>query len=159
MVCGNGFYTLPLAERVGDGGKVLAVDIQPEMLEFLAARVEAAGVTGRVEPVLGTLTDPKLPERGVDLVLMVDVYHELSHPEQILVELRRSLSPGGRIVLVEFRAEDPNVPIKPLHKMSKEQILREYRPNGYALTKEFDKLPWQHMMFFGKDDSAAPSGE
>ena len=79
---------------------------------------------------------------------MVDVYHEFSHPEQMLAAIRQSLKPTGRVALVEFRAEDPNVPIKPLHKMTKEQILKEFEPNGFRLVEEFDKLPWQHLMFF-----------
>jgi SAM-dependent methyltransferase len=152
--CGNGFYTLPLAERVGPRGAVLAVDIQPEMLEFLADRAEAAGVAGRVRPILGTLTDPKLPEGAVDLILLVDVYHELSHPQPMLAAMRRSLAPDGQLVLVEFRAEDPDVPIKPLHKMSKRQMLIELPPNGFRLAAQFDGLPWQHVMFFER----APDG-
>ncbi len=146
--CGNGFYTLPLAERVGDEGKVLAVDIQPEMLELLADRAKAAGLSDRVEPTLGTLADPKLPKAGVDLILLVDVYHELSHPEQMLEAMRRSLKPNGRVVLVEFREEDLDVPIKPLHKMSKRQIFKELAPNGFRVVEQFDELPWQHVMFF-----------
>ena len=155
--CGNGFYTLPLAERVGDEGKVLAVDIQPEMLEFLTDRAEAAGLADRVEPILGTLANPKLPKAGVDLILLVDVYHELSHPEQMLEAMRRSLKPNGRVVLVEFREEDLDVPIKPLHKMSKRQIFKELAPNGFRVVEQFDELPWQHVMFFAqaRDDALA----
>jgi predicted methyltransferase len=86
-------------------------------------------------------------------MLMVDVYHEFSHPEQMLTAIRASLKPGGRVALVEFRAEDPKVPIKELHKMSKQQILKEFEPNGFKLVEEFDKLPWQHLMFFERDDA------
>jgi ubiquinone/menaquinone biosynthesis C-methylase UbiE len=86
----------------------------------------------------------------------VDVYHEFSHPEQMLAAMRRALKPDGVLVLVEFRAEDPSVPIKPLHKMSKEQLLKELPANGYKLVKEFDGLPWQHMMFFGRDEKFVP---
>ena len=86
-------------------------------------------------------------------MLLVDVYHEFSHPEQMLAAIRKSLKPTGRVALVEFRAEDPDVPIKPLHKMSKEQIMKEFPPNGFKLVEEFDKLPWQHLMFFQRDDA------
>jgi PelA/Pel-15E family pectate lyase len=150
--CGNGFYTLPLAEMVGPTGRVLAVDIQKQMLTLLRRRAEHKGLAERIVPILSTPTDPKLPEGGVDLVLLVDVYHELSHPEAVLLALRKSLKPGGRIVLAEFREEDPKVPIKPLHKMSKRQILRELVPNGFALDQSFDRLPWQHLMFFRRRD-------
>lgn len=150
MGCGNGFYALQLARMVGPQGRVLAVDIQPEMLELLKKRSAKARVDN-IEPILGALHDPKLPAGAVDLILCVDVYHEFSHPEPMLAAMRRSLKPDGQVVLVEFRAEDPNVPIKPLHKMSKQQILKELPANGFKLVKEFDKLPWQHMMFFGRD--------
>jgi ubiquinone/menaquinone biosynthesis C-methylase UbiE len=150
--CGNGFYTLKLAALVGPKGRVLAVDIQREMLGLLKDRTTAENVTN-VEPVLGTVVDPKLPEGAVDLVLLVDVYHEFSHPQQMLAAIRKSLKPAGRVALVEFRAEDPEVPIKPLHKMSKAQILKEFPPNGFKLVEEFDKLPWQHLMFFARDSS------
>ena len=95
--------------------------------------------------------DPQLPEGKVDLILLVDVYHEFSHPVHQLQAMRKSLAPKGRVVLVEYREEDPKVPIKPLHKMSKKQILKELSPNGFKLAREFDGLPWQHMMFFERD--------
>jgi ubiquinone/menaquinone biosynthesis C-methylase UbiE len=152
MGCGNGFYTLMLAKLVGENGKVYAVDIQREMLGMLEARAKDEKV-GNVETVLGTLVDPKLPAKSMDLVLLVDVYHEFSHPEQMLAAIRKSLKPKGRVALVEFRGEDPLVPIKPLHKMSKEQIMKEFPPNGFKLVDEFDKLPWQHLMFFERDDA------
>ncbi len=152
MGCGNGFYTVQLAKLVGPKGKVYAVDIQPKMLEFLAARAKKAKVSERIEPVLGELWDPKLPEGKLDLILLVDVYHEFSHPEHMLEAMHKSLAPGGRIVLVEYRGEDPEVPIKPEHKMTKEQIKKELLPNGFKLVKEFDKLPWQHMMWFQIDE-------
>jgi len=152
MGCGNGFYSLPIARLVGTAGRVLAVDIQPEMLKMLEER-EAAGKLTNIDTILGLLHDPKLPEGTVDLILLVDVYHEFSHPEQMLTAMRRALKPDGRIALVEYRAEDPNVPIKPLHKMSKQQILKEFPANGFKLVKEFDRLPWQHLMFFGRDEA------
>lgn len=153
--CGNGFYTLKLAQLVGEKGRVLAVDIQREMLGLLKDRAADEKISN-IEPILGTLVDPKLPDGTVDLVLLVDVYHEFSHPEQMLAAIRKSLKPTGRVALVEFRAEDPNVPIKPLHKMSKAQIMKEFPPNGFKLVEEFDKLPWQHLMFFQRNamDSA-----
>ena len=153
--CGNGFYTLLMAPLVGPDGKVLAVDIQQEMLHLLELRSEAQGINN-VEPVLGTLIDPKLPLGAVDLILLVDVYHEFSHPQQMLSALRQSLSPSGRIALLEYREEDPNVPIKPLHKMSKRQIMKEYRANGFRLAKQYDGLPWQHLMFFEADPDWTP---
>lgn len=153
MGCGNGFYTLPLARLVGGEGRVLAVDIQQEMLRLLEARAKEEGLEN-IEPVLGLPHDPLLPEGALDLVLLVDVYHELSHPQQMLQAIRRSLKPEGRIVLVEFRLEDPDVPIKLLHKMSKAQIMKELPANGYKLVEQFDGLPWQHVMFFTRDGVA-----
>jgi len=156
MGCGNGFYTLQLAKMVGDKGHLYAVDIQPEMLKFLNERADKQGVKN-VSPILGTLTNPRLPAGKIDLILCVDVYHEFSHPEQMLAAMRESLSPEGVVALVEYRAEDPNVPIKPEHKMTKEQILKEYPANGFKLVKEFDGLPWQHLMFFARDDNWKPA--
>jgi ubiquinone/menaquinone biosynthesis C-methylase UbiE len=152
MGCGNGFYTLQLARRVGEKGKVLAIDIQPEMLHLLDERAKSEGIDN-IEPILGTVIDPKLPPGSVDLILLVDVYHEFSHPEHMLREMRKSLKPKGRIALAEFRLEDPAVPIKLLHKMSKEQILKEFGPNGFKLVKQFHELPWQHLMFFERGEA------
>ncbi len=156
--CGNGFYSVKLAKLVGEQGKVIAVDIQREMLELLKD-LAAEQMVENIETVLGTLVDPKLQKESVDLVLLVDVYHEFSHPEQMLAAIRTSLKPSGRVALVEFRAEDPNVPIKPLHKMSKEQIMKEFPPNGFKLVEEFDKLPWQHLMLFQRDDALTKDKE
>jgi ubiquinone/menaquinone biosynthesis C-methylase UbiE len=150
--CGNGFYTLQLARLVGEKGRVLAVDIQSEMLRMLKERAKEAGVEN-IEPIHGTPVDPRLPAGSVDLILLVDVYHEFSHPEQMLAAMRKALKPGGRIALAEFRLEDPQVPIKLLHKMSKKQIMKEFPANGLKLVEQFDKLPWQHLMFFARDDS------
>jgi ubiquinone/menaquinone biosynthesis C-methylase UbiE len=152
MGCGNGFYAVQIAKMVGPSGKVIGVDIQPEMLALLKERAEKNEVTN-VIPVLGTLADPKLPAGKIDLILCVDVYHEFSHPVHMLAAMRQALAPSGLVALVEFRAEDPEVPIKPEHKMSKAQILKEWRKNGFKLVKEFDDLPWQHLMFFGRDES------
>lgn len=156
--CGNGFYTLQLGRLVGPQGRVLAVDIQPEMLRLLESAVEEAELTN-VELVLGTPIDPRLPAGELDLVLLVDVYHELGYPEQMLAAIRRSLKPKGRMVLVEFRAEDPSVPIKPLHKMSKAQLAKEIPANGFRLVAEFDKLPWQHVLFYERVDDGARCAE
>ncbi len=147
--CGNGFYTLRMAKRVGPKGRVLAVDIQPEMLKLLDERARAAGVDN-IEPILGGPADPKLPTAEVDLILLVDVYHEFAYPEQMLRAMRESLKPDGAIALTEFRLEDPTVPINLLHKMSKEQILKEFPPIGLKLVREYNELPWQHLMFFGR---------
>lgn len=154
--CGNGFYTLEMARQVEPGGKVLGVDIQPEMLVKLRERAKVARIEN-IEPVLGTLTDPNLPAGKVDLVLCVDAYHEFSHPVHMLRAIRKSLAPDGQLVLAEFREEDPNVPIKPLHKMSKKQVLKELIPNGFKLVKQYDGLPWQHLMFFKRDETWQPA--
>ena len=146
--CGNGFYTLELARRVGPEGTVYAVDIQPQMLRLLVTRARQEKLFN-IQPVLGTFIDPRLPKGKVDLVFCVDVYHEFSHPEVMLTRIRESLSVGGQIVLAEFRGEDTRVPIKPLHKMTKAQVKKELEPNGFTLEREFDELPWQHLMFFG----------
>ena len=154
MGCGNGFYTLELARRVGPSGVVYAVDIQPEMLRMLAELAGREGLTN-IRPVLGTAIDPRLPVAAIDLCLCVDVYHEFSHPDAMLARVRESLTEAGRLALVEFRGEDPAVPIKPLHKMTKEQIRRELEPAGFRVVGEFDRLPWQHLVFLG----AQPPGE
>jgi SAM-dependent methyltransferase len=152
MGCGNGFYALRIAKKLGPKGLVLAVDIQPEMLTLLRERANEANVKN-VRPILGSVIDPELPPASCDLILCVDVYHEFSHPEQMLRAMRAALKPDGRLVLVEFRLEDPTVPIKLEHKMSKEQILKELPPNGLKLVQEFDGLPWQHVMWFGRDEA------
>jgi ubiquinone/menaquinone biosynthesis C-methylase UbiE len=155
MGCGNGFYALQLAPMVGPRGRILAVDIQPQMLYMLRERMERENVVN-ITPILGSLHDPRLPDASVDLMLLVDVYHEFSHPEHMLAAIRRSLAPDGLVALVEFRAEDDSVPIRPEHKMSKAQIMKELPPNGFKLVKQFDRLPWQHMMFFARDESFEP---
>ena len=150
--CGNGYWTLPMARDVGEDGTVYAVDIQREMLQKLRQRSSKYKLNN-IEPVLGKVDDPNLPANKVDLVLMVDVYHEFSHPESMLWGIRRSLTSKGVVALLEYREEDPRVPIKPLHKMSKRQIMKEYSANGFKLVREHNKLPWQHLMFFARDDS------
>ena len=154
MGSGNGYHSLPIAQAVAPEGRVLAVDIQPEMLEMLQQRAAAQGITN-VECITGEAHDPHLPEATCDLILLVDVYHEFSHPEEMLTSMRRALKPEGRLVLVEFRAEDDTVPIKPEHKMSHAQILKEMTANGFELDHSFDGLPWQHMLWFRR--AAPPS--
>lgn len=156
--CGNGYHTLQLAKRVGPQGVVYAVDIQPEMLELLAERAESRGMEN-IKAVLPTAEDPGMPAATFDLVLMVDVYHELSDPEPILATVRASLKPEGRLVLAEFREEDPDVPILPLHKMSQAQVLKELSANKLKLVGQFDRLPWQHLLSFARDDSPLPAVE
>jgi ubiquinone/menaquinone biosynthesis C-methylase UbiE len=155
MGCGNGFYTLELARRVGPRGLVYAVDIQPEMLRMLAEQAAAEGLD-TIRPVLGTPIDPRLPAGAIDMVLCVDVYHEFSHPDEMLARIRASLKPQGRLVLAEFRGEDPAVPIKPLHKMTKQQLRAELEPAGFEVAREFDRLPWQHLLFFRAGRAPSP---
>jgi ubiquinone/menaquinone biosynthesis C-methylase UbiE len=148
MGCGNGFYALQLARLVGPRGVVYAVDIQPEMLQMLARNAADARLTN-IRPVLGTPIDPRLPAGEIDMMLCVDVYHEFSHPEAMLAKIKESLALNGQLVLVEFRGEDPAVPIKPLHKMTKAQVRAELEPAGFVMVQEFDRLPWQHLLFLG----------
>jgi len=146
--CGNGYHSLRMAEAVGATGRVYGVDIQEEFLTALQARAKAAGIEN-VELVLGSPIDPGLPAGSVDLFLMVDVYHELSHPEEILAAVRRTLAPNGRLAIVEFRV---NEDIKPLHKMTKKQLSKEITANGFVVAEELDGLPRQHLMIFIRDD-------
>jgi precorrin-6B methylase 2 len=146
---GSGYFTFRMAPRVGPKGKVLAVDIQPEMLALIRERMKKTKVTN-VEPILGTLRDPKLPAGGVDLILLVDVYHEFSHPYEMTEAMVKALKPGGRLVFVEYRLEDPKVPIKLVHKMSQKQVLKEMAPHALKHVKTLDVLPWQHVIIFEK---------
>ena len=153
--CGNGYHTLQIAKRIGPQGQVYAVDIQPEMLELLRERAGSRGLAN-VKPVLATDDETGLPPATFDYVLMVDVYHELSDPAGALKAVRESLKPEGRLVLVEFREEDETVPILPLHKMSQTQAVKEVTANGLKLVGQFDRLPWQHVLHFARDDSPLP---
>ena len=146
---GSGYFTFRLAPKVGDAGKVLAVDIQDEMLETIRQRAKALKVENVVE-VKGSETDPKLPTSSVDLVLMVDVYHELAYPFEVMTKVRQSLKPSGLVVFVEYRKEDPRVPIKELHKMSVEQLEKEMAAVGLVRVRTVETLPWQHIVIFGK---------
>lgn len=145
---GTGYFSLPIAARVPEG-RVLAVDIQPEMLDIVRRRTLAAGIRN-VEPVLATATDPGLPPDSVDLVLMVDAYHEFSHPLEVMTGVVSALRSGGQVVLIEYRAEDPRVPILPLHKMSEAQVRREMAAVGLEWVETRDFLPQQHFLLFRK---------
>jgi ubiquinone/menaquinone biosynthesis C-methylase UbiE len=145
---GSGYFTFPLAMRVPKG-KVLAVDIQPEMLDLIRQRMKEKKLTN-VEPILGTENDPKLPAEGVDLILLVDVYHEFSEPYEMAVAMTRALKPGGRMVFVEFRLEDPDVPILLVHKMTEKQVLKEMSLHPLTHVKTSEILPWQHIIIFEK---------
>ena len=142
---GTGYYSLRLAKRVGPRGRVLATDIQPEMLSLLQANMKKADLTN-IETILTTPTDAKLPIAQLDLALLVDVYHELAHPEETMAQVRRALKPEGRLVLIEYRGEDPTVPIKPDHKMTLAQVRTEIEPMGFRLQQVFDFLPRQHLI-------------
>jgi len=146
---GTGYYTWQLAKLVGPGGRVYAVDVQPEMISMLDSQTAKRGVPNVVS-VLGTETTVKLPLASVDLAIMVDVYHELAYPSEVLNSIVGALKPGGRVVFVEYRAEDPSVAIKPLHKMSKLQIRREATVHGLKWERSIESLPMQHAIVFRK---------
>jgi precorrin-6B methylase 2 len=146
---GAGYMTWRLAARVGPAGKVYANDIQPEMLQLLRKNMEQRKIAN-VETVLGTIDDPKLPRGSVDLVLLVDVYHEFSEPQAMLRRIRESLRKDGRLVLLEYRAEDPAVPIRSEHKMTVAQVKAELEPEGYRLDRVSEALPRQHILIFRK---------
>lgn len=146
---GAGYFTWRLAERVGPGGVVYGEDIQQRMLDLLERNVKARRLTN-VREVLGTPEDPKLPRNSIDLVLLVDVYHEFSEPEKMLEHIRDAMKPQGRIVFLEYRAEDPNVPILPEHEMTVAQVRAEVQPEGYRFDKTIEVLPEQHIIIFRK---------
>ena len=146
---GSGYMTEKLAKKVGPMGKVYATDIQQGMLDLLAKRVAKRKLTN-VTPVLGTQDDPRLPIESLDLVLMVDVYHELSQPQLMLRHIKAALKPGGRLVLLEYRKEDPNVPIRPEHKMSVAEAKLEVEAEGFKLTTTNEDLPRQHILIFSR---------
>ena len=146
---GTGFYSLRIAKLVAPAGVVYANDIQPAMLDRLNANASAQHVDN-VVTILGTESDPKLPAAKLDLVILVDVYHEFSRPQRMLDRIRESLKPGGQLVLLEYRKEDPSVPIRPEHKMSVQEVKAEVIPEGYRFEKVVDTMPWQHIIFFRK---------
>lgn len=145
---GSGYYSFRLAPLVPQG-RVIAVDIQPEMIDFLAHRARYEKVPN-IQPHLSTITSLELPPESLDSALLVDVYHEFSHPAEMLASLRAALKPGGRLFLLEYRAKDPQVPIKPLHKMTAAQAIKEMEANGLAHLATQHHLPWQHLMIFQK---------
>ena len=146
---GTGFYALRIAKLVGPSGIVYANDIQPAMLDRLNANASGQHVEN-VVTILGTESDPRLPQGKLDLVILVDVYHEFSRPQRMLDRIRESLKSDGRLVLLEYRKEDPSVPIRPEHKMSVQEVRAEVIPEGYRFEKVIDTLPWQHIIFFRK---------
>ena len=146
---GTGYFTRRIAKIVGAGGRVFAVDIQPEMVAILTNEMGTLKLTN-VTPVLGSITNPALPAASVELALMVDVYHEFSHPFEMIEQLHRALRPGGQLVFVEFRGEDPAVPIKPLHKMTEAQVRREMGVHEFRWSKTITNLPRQHIIIFEK---------
>ena len=144
---GSGYYSTRLARLVGPDGRVYASDIQQAMLDIIRDRIARERLSN-IELVLGTPTDPRLPRAAVDMVLMVDVYHEFSEPQVMLRRIRESLKPGGRVILLEYRGEDPKVPILPAHKMTVAQAKTEVEAEGFTLTTVKEDLPWQHVLIF-----------
>jgi ubiquinone/menaquinone biosynthesis C-methylase UbiE len=146
---GSGHLSFPMAKLVAPTGKVYAEDIQPEMLDIVRKRIKETGQKN-VVPWLGTVTDPKLPPASVDLILLVDVYHEFDHPYEMTAAMVRALKPGGRLVFVEYRKEDPNVPIKLVHKMTEKQVRYEMSIFPLKWVETIDILPRQHIIIFRK---------
>lgn len=146
---GVGYFTWRLAERVGPSGRVYANDIQSVMLDKLRTNMEARHLTN-VQTVLGAEDDPKLAAGAMDLVLLVDVYHEFSQPQKMLQKIRQALKSDGRLVLLEYRKEDPSIPIRPEHKMSVEEVRAEVQPEGFRFEKNLTTLPRQHILIFRK---------
>jgi ubiquinone/menaquinone biosynthesis C-methylase UbiE len=147
---GIGYFTVRLGKRVGATGKVYAVDVQPEMLTMLKQRAAKANLKNIV-PVLGSESDPKLPVAAMDLILLVDVYHEFSQPQKMLYQMRNALKNDGRLVLLEYRKEDPHIPIRSEHKMSVEEAKTELEAEGFRLEKVLKDLPRQHILVFRKN--------
>ena len=147
---GSGYMTVRMAKRVGPTGKVYANDIQPQMLSMLRQRLDKEKIAN-VELVLGGYDDPKLPANTVDLILMVDVYHEFSEPQKMLRRMRDSLKTGARLVLLEYRKEDPSIPIRPDHKMSVAEAKMEVEAEGFTLSSVDERLPRQHILVFTKN--------
>ncbi len=146
---GSGYYSFRIAPLVGERGSVLAIDVEPRMLRIIAERAKRDGIDN-VTTVLATPSDPNLEPNSIDLLFMVDVYHELEFPFEVMTKAREALKPGGRVALIEYRAEDPAVMIKPVHKMSERQIIRELTAAGFRHRKTLRTLPLQHLVLFQK---------
>lgn len=146
---GTGYHSRRWAARVGPAGTVYAVDVQPQMVAMLEAASRKAGIAN-IRPVLGTEKDVKLAPASIDMAVMVDVYHELEYPHEVLQSIVRALKPGGKLVFVEYRAEDAKVPIKPLHKMSEAQVKKEAAAHPLVYERTVNTLPWQHVIVFAK---------
>jgi ubiquinone/menaquinone biosynthesis C-methylase UbiE len=146
---GTGYYTFKIAEKV-KRGKVFAVEIQDRFIEILKDRISTKGVKN-VEVVKGGTQSPNLPANSIDYALMVDVYHELEYPQEMLKAIKESLKPGGKLILMEYRAEDESIQIIPLHKTSIKQLRKELEANGFKLVGKSDSLPIQHLLFFQKN--------
>lgn len=155
---GTGYFSWRLAEAVGESGFVYAVDIQPEMLEKLEQNMRDRRFSN-YRALEGSAVNPGIPASTLDLAIMVDVYHEFSHPAEMLTALRRALKPGGRVVFVEYRAEDPSVPIKRLHKMSEKQVKREAEANELEYVETISTLPRQHIIVFRRAPGESEAGE
>jgi tRNA A58 N-methylase Trm61 len=151
---GTGYMSIKMARKIGPTGKVYANDIQPEMLQLLKKNAEQARVAN-IEPVLGTVAGTNLPKGQMDLVLLVDVYHEFSEPEKMLRDLHETLKADGRLVLIEYRGEDPAVPIRPEHKMTVAQVKTELEAEGFVLGPVIETLPRQHILFLTKATAKA----
>jgi len=148
---GTGFYTRRLAKLVGEKGVIYAVEVQQELLDDLTNKMAELDIHN-VKPILGTVTDPHLAPESVDLMFMVDVYHEFDHPYEMVQAMTRSLKPGGRMVFVEFRGEDPKVPIKAVHKMTEAQVRKEMAIHPLQFLETNEVLPRQHIFIFQKKD-------
>jgi ubiquinone/menaquinone biosynthesis C-methylase UbiE len=146
---GSGYLTFPMAKRVAPNGKVIAEEIQNEMLDIIRRKMTRSGVKN-IDLLLGTTEDPKLPPESVDLALMVDVYHEFDKPYEMISNMIKGMKKGGQIVFVEYRKEDPRVPIKEVHKMSEKQVKKEMSIFPLKWVRTDNSLPWQHVMFFEK---------
>jgi SAM-dependent methyltransferase len=146
---GSGYYSELLSSAVGATGRVYAVDIQPGMIRLVEERIHRLHLTN-VTPVLGSVVDPKLPDGAIHMALLVDVYHEFADPQAMLRRIRSALRPDGRLVLLEFRKEDPAIPIRIEHKLSVEEARIEIEPEGYTLDAVIEDLPWQHILIFRK---------
>jgi ubiquinone/menaquinone biosynthesis C-methylase UbiE len=151
---GTGYMSLRMAKRVGPAGRVYANDLQPEMLRRLRENAAKAGLAN-IETVQGEQADPKLPAGRMDLILLVDVYHEFSQPQKMIDKIREALKPDGRLVLLEYRKEDPNVPILPDHKMSVAEVKAELEPQGLVMSQVIETLPRQHILILTKAKAAA----